>query len=201
MQLDTPLDQVFETGAHVRVLRALVGLPRGFAASTRDIARRAQVAHTTGARVLRGLTAQRIVHVTRVARADLYELNDEHVLVKEIRGLFASEGAFQTRLIDYLRAEIPRRVGRAEGAFLFGSASRGATRPDSDVDVAIMGHQRSADDLEPVVAAIEKVARDRFGVELNVILGPSRRRRDRAELWRRIERDGLPLVSRKAGRG
>ena len=40
MQLETPLDELLETGAHVRVLRALVGLPQGFAASTRDIARR-----------------------------------------------------------------------------------------------------------------------------------------------------------------
>ncbi len=54
VQLETPLDQLLETGAHVRVAHALVRMPQGFAASARDVARRAGVAHTTGARVLRG---------------------------------------------------------------------------------------------------------------------------------------------------
>ncbi len=101
------------------------------------------MAHTTAARALRGLAEQRIVHVRRLARADLYELNDGHVLVQQVRGLFAAEAEFRTRLIDYLRAEIPTRLGRAEGAFLFGSARRGTTGPNSDVDLAIIGSERS----------------------------------------------------------
>ena len=71
MQLETPLDQVLQTGTHVRVLRALVALPPGLAASARDIARRAGVAHTTASRALQSLAAQGIVHVQHVARADL----------------------------------------------------------------------------------------------------------------------------------
>ncbi len=55
MQLEAPLDDLLGTGAHVRVLRALAALPRDFSVSARDLARRARVAHTTAARVLRGL--------------------------------------------------------------------------------------------------------------------------------------------------
>ncbi len=80
MQLETPLDQLLETGGRVRVLRALVGMPQGFSASARDIARRSRVAHTTASRVLRGLAAARVVERQRAGRADLYRLNRQHVL-------------------------------------------------------------------------------------------------------------------------
>ena len=84
---------------------------------------------------------------------------------------------------------------------LFGSARRGTTRPNSDVDLAIIGSERSEDDLAPALAAISSAVRERFGAELNVIVGPSRRRRARPKLWRRIEQDGLQLLPAKAVRG
>lgn len=136
MQLETPLDELLETKVHVRVLRALAGLPRGFSASARDLARRAGVAHTTAARVLRVLAEHRVVHAQHIGRAYLCERNDGHVLASQIRALFQSEAGLRAQLIEYLRAELPQRVGRVEAAFLFGSAGRGGTRPASDIDVA-----------------------------------------------------------------
>ena len=201
MQLETPLDQLFETGAHVRVLRALVGLPKGFAASARDIARRAGVAHTTAARVLHGLTTQRVVHVQAAGRADLYQFNEQHVLTEQVRTLFQTEATVRTRLIDYLRTEMARRLGTLEGAFLFGSARRRTTRPSSDVDVALVAPERTQEELAPALAALASDVRERFGTELNVVVGPSRHRRGRPKLWQRIEREGLQLLPKRAGRG
>lgn len=202
MQLERPFDELLETEAHVRVLRALAGLPRGFAASARDLARRAGVAHTTAARVLRTLAEYRLVRAQHVGRAYLYELNDGHVLASQIRALFQSEAGVRTQLIEYLRAELPQRVGRAEGAFLFGSAGRSDTRPGSDIDVAVVAPERSDEELEPALAALSDSVRDRFGAELNVILGPSgRSRRPRPKLWQRIEREGVPLLAQASKRG
>lgn len=201
MQLETPLDQLLETRGHVRVLRALVGMPQGFAASARDIARRARVAHTTASRVLRGLAATRLVERQRAGRADLYRLNEQHVLAGRMRDLFESEGTVRERLIDYLRSELPRRVGRAEGAYLFGSVQRGATRPTSDVDVGVVGAERSDAELEQPLSELADGVRERFGTELNVIVGPTARKRGRAPLWRRIEREGLQLLPKKMPRG
>ncbi len=196
MQLETPLDQVLETGGHVRVIRALVALPPRFAASARDIARRAGVAHTTASRVLQSLAAQRLVRAEHVARADLYQLNDDHVLARRVRELFASEATLREQLIEYLRAELPRRIGTAEGAFLFGSASRGATRSSSDIDVAIVGPERSGAQLEPELSALSDIVRERFGSELNVIIDVGKRNaRSRPRLWQRIEQEGVPLLS------
>lgn len=201
MQLETPLDELLETGAHVRVLRALVRMPRGLAASARDIARRAGVAHTTAARVLRGLAGARVVQGQRAGRADLYRLNEQHVLAEQIRSLFESESAVRGQLVDYLRAELPRRIGRAEGAFLFGSVQRGTTRPASDVDVAVVGAERSEAELEQTLSELADRVRDRFGTELNVIVRPSTKKRRRPGLWQRIEQEGLQLLPKRSRHG
>jgi len=185
----------------VRVLRALVAMPQGLTASARDIARRARVAHTTASRVLRGLAAARLVERQRAGRADLYRLNEQHVLAGQMRALFESEGAVRERLIDYLRSELPRRVGRAEGAYLFGSVRRRATRPTSDIDVGVVGSERPEAELEQPLSELADRVRERFGTELNVIVGPSARSRGRAQLWRRIERDGLQLLPKRLRRG
>jgi len=55
MRLDRPLDDLFERGSHVRVLRALHELPDGFRTSARELARRASVSHPTASRVLAAL--------------------------------------------------------------------------------------------------------------------------------------------------
>jgi len=145
------------------------------------------------------LATQHLVHVQPAGRADLYQLNNQHVLTEQVRSLFQAEGSIRSRLIDHLRAEIPRRIGPAEGAFLFGSARRATTRAGSDIDLAIVAPKRREEDLAAALAALASDVRERFGTELNVVVGPSRHRRDRPKLWQRIEREGLELLP-KGGR-
>jgi len=194
MQLDTPLDHVLETGTHVRVLRALAALPAGFPASGREIARRAGTSHTTASRILRGLEDLRVVQLQHAGRADLYLLNEVHILVPKIRALFEQESGIRSQLIAYLREELPTRIGRAEGAYLFGSAGRGETHPDSDIDVGVVAPVRPTAEIEPALAALSAAVRDRFGSELNVLVTPSRERKRRPKLWERIEADGVQLL-------
>lgn len=195
MQLDTPLDRLLETGTHVRVLRALVELPEGLAASGREIARRAGISHTTAARVLRALQGLRVVQLQRAGRANLYLLNAEHVLVAQIRALFEQEGGIRSQIVAYLRQELPLRIGRAESAFLFGSVSHGEGHADSDIDLAVVAPERTADEIEPGLTALSDAVRTRFGSELNVLVGPSGRKgRRRPKIWDRIEADGVPLL-------
>lgn len=195
MELDRPLDRVLETGTHVRVLRALAGLPVGFAASGREIARRAGTSHTTASRILHGLEDLRVVHLQRAGQADLYLLNEAHVLVPQIRALFEQEGGIRSQLLAYLRAELPPRIGQAEGAFLFGSAGRGGTHPESDIDVGVVAPVRPAAQLEPALAALSAAVRDRFGSELNVLVTRNGRgRQRRSKLWERIEVEGVQLL-------
>lgn len=197
MRIDHALDDVLETGGHVRILRAAVGLPHGFSASARDLARRAGVAHTTASRVLRALARHRIVEVQRAGRADLYRLSDRHLLAPEIRALFAAEVKIRQDLLDHLARQLAQRAGPLKAAYVFGSVGRQGAGRDSDVDLGIVAPRRAERDLESTLAALSDEVRERFGTELNVIVdrGDSKRR---APIWRTIEREGVQILPRRS---
>jgi len=201
LQLQTPLDEVLEASANVRILRAMVGLPRGFAASARDIARRAGVAHTTASRTLQSLARLRVVRWERVARADLYRFNEQHVFSPALRALFDAESGLSAELIGYLRKKLPAAVGKAEAAFVFGSASRGTMRSVSDIDVAVIAPTRPEAELEAAFSALAEDVRERYGSSLNIVVGPNRRGPRRSKLWDRIEGEGIPLLPVSGKRG
>ena len=55
---------------------------------------------------------------------------------------------------------VRRRVSDVDGIYLFGSVARGRTRPDSDVDVALLlppGRKLSADELLTTMSALESL--------------------------------------------
>jgi predicted nucleotidyltransferase len=199
MRLDRALDNVLETRGHVQVLRAIVELPDGASASARDLARRAGVAHTTAARVLRSLADSRIVHAQRAGRADLYRLNQRHALAPAIKAMFAAELMVRAELLDHLTEQISRSAGPVKAAYLFGSASRGETDPESDIDLALVEPSRTGERLMSALSSLSDGVRERFGSELNVIVDDGTQRR-RAPIWARIEREGLRLLPKRARR-
>jgi DNA-binding transcriptional ArsR family regulator len=163
MRLDNALDDVFATGSHVRVLRALVDLPDGLTVSGRDIARRAGVSQPTAAEVLRALEDQGLLIVGRRPRAGYYRLNPEHVLAPALSDIFARErqtrSDLERRLADGLGG-----LRDVEAAYLFGSAARGDMRPNSDIDVAIKSRHELPEDI-PTLDGLYR----RFGNRVNVI--------------------------------
>src|SRR2546430_1766437 len=112
------LDDLFQTRAHVRVLRALVFLPTGIDASTREIARRSGVSHPTASTVLENLRRQGLVHVRRTLIADEYRLNDEHVLADEVRHLAEWERRLPDRLRTFLVDSLRDRAPWISAAYL-----------------------------------------------------------------------------------
>ena len=186
-RLDRPLDDVFATGSHVRVLRALDQLPDGLTVSGRDIARRAGVSQPTAANVLRTLEDQGLLIVGRRPRAAYYRLNPEHVLAPLLSEIFARE--------RQVRADLERRIAdgltglrQVEAAYLFGSAARGDMRPDSDIDVAIKSPHAVPEDL-PGLDAVSR----RFGNRVHVI---RLRERGATGLRAAITREGKQLSLR-----
>jgi predicted nucleotidyltransferase len=185
MRLDRALDDLFATGSHVRVLRALVELPDGLTVSGRDIARRAGVSQPTAAEVLRGLEDQGLLMVGRRPRAAYYRLNPEHVFVPILSEIFARER--QTR------ADLEQRIADGlaglrdvEAAYLFGSAARGDMRPNSDIDVAIKSRHEVPEEI-PDLDALYR----RFGNRVNLI---RLRERGAAGLRATIAREGKKLL-------
>ena len=73
-----PLDLIFRTASHVRLLRTLLLDDGGYNLSARDLSRRAGIAHPTGFRVLRDLERAGIVRAHRTPEMGIFDLNLGH---------------------------------------------------------------------------------------------------------------------------
>jgi len=206
MRITAALDDVLATRGHVRILRALDGLPEGFAVSARDMARRAEVAHNRASEVLSGLTEIGLTQVQRAGRADLYQLNRGHIMYPAIHELFQQEAAIQSALQKFLRRRLAK-MRRLREAYIFGSVARGESRTGSDIDLALVVSPSG-----PTVAEqreIDKIAaevRQSFGSQLGVHISPqpvAQRVEGRGgrDLWRRIQSEGIRLLPVEARRG
>src|SRR6266550_2923476 len=109
MRFDQPLNDVFASGTHVKVLRALHALPTDLAVSGRDLARRAAVSHPRATKVLADLAEQGVVEVQRLPRTDLYRLNRDHALAVALAELFARESPLKFELLSLLAGGLKRR--------------------------------------------------------------------------------------------
>lgn len=199
MRFEQPLDDLFASRSHVRVLRALVDLPEGLAVSARELGRRAGISHPRAGEVLAELLGQGVVLVHRRLRANAYRLNEQHVMTARLRQLFGWEAELYEALLQLLRKEIPRAARGIEGAYLFGSTARRETTDRSDVDVAVIAPGRRMEDVSAELEGVEEAVRRRFGSRLDVVVSrePLARRRLRRvgrSLWQRIAVEGRELI-------
>ncbi len=204
MQLQDPFDEVFATASHVRILRALFGMPAGMGRSGRDLARRAGISHPRASQVLSDLSEQGLVKVERLPRTDLYQLNRQHVLAGPVGELFELEPKLKFELLSLVARELKSRRLPVKQARLFGSAARGSMTSESDVDLALV---TSPDTVEMVQVAGEEIAeavRERFGTRINLLVGsPSletliRSRQPKRAVWQTIEREGIDVLASPA---
>ena len=193
MRLEAPLDDLFSNRSHVRVLRALHRLPRGFAASGRELARRAGIAHPTALRALALLVNIGVVMTDRGLGRDAYALNHDHLLAAHLATLFGAEAAIGEELVSFLRESL-RVVGpKVQKATLFGSAVWGESTPDSDIDVAVSCSREDLDEVESALRELGEVVHRRYGNRLSPLVY-SRARSRKSGIWKRIDRDGIPLI-------
>jgi predicted nucleotidyltransferase len=200
MRLQSPLDDLFHSRSHVRLLRASSELLEGMPASGRELARRAGVAHGTASRILDELSQQGIVVSRRYGRADMHQLNTEHILYPLIREMFAREQQVPERLQTLLREEL-QRIGRISDAYLFGSAARGDMTTSSDIDVAVIVPKSAEREIEAPLEHLSERVRKAFGSELSVLVGdrPPRKGRGRGA-WRRIPQEGIAIFPPRQGK-
>lgn len=200
MRIDHPLDDLFRSRSHIRVLRALHELPPGLEVSARDLGRRAGVSHPTASSVLALLAQQGVVRVRRTPNVDFFELNRDHVLVESMEPLLDRERSLRTELVDFLRQQIKQHVASATAAFLFGSAARGKMTLASDVDLAIVVPPVEVERVEAAMEQVVDAMRARFGNRLNYVVGdaPLDRLRQPGQpghrLWAQIAAEGIPIL-------
>jgi predicted nucleotidyltransferase len=193
-----PLDVALSTGAKVRILRILVHTESPL--SGRQIAALGGTGLLSTQRALRELVAVGVVTLQQTRSQHLYSLNAENELVQDaLVPLFMAEGRRIGAAFDAIRAILePSSGGRPEvlGAYLFGSAARGAdtSKSDFDVLVAVQG-SAAAEAAHDALSAAAPEFFSRFGLRLSpVVLEIDTLRRMHAE------GDPLPLALVEEGR-
>ena len=200
MRFSQPLDELLQSRSHIRVLRALIGLPDEIDSSIREISRRAGVTHPTASSVLESLRQQGLVRVRRTMLSDEYRFNGRHAFADAIRSLLELEARVQDDLMDMLRDALFAEAPWVKEASLFGSFVRGEMRPDSDIDLALISPARRAVKLASVVDSISEMTVQRYGNPVHAVIG-----RDSIKamaqpgvkgyrLWRTIAKEGVPLL-------
>lgn len=201
MRLDESLNEVFASGTHVKVLRALYALPTDMAVSGRDLARRAGVSHPRATKVLADLAEQGIVELRRLPRTDLYRLNRDHALAHALAQLFGRESQLKVDLLALVAKELRRHDLPVTQARIFGSAARDSMAAGSDVDLALITARDSVPAVEAAAQQIAEAVRRRFGARLNVLVGSpslrelSGRGRSGRGVWQNIEREGIDVLA------
>ncbi|MGH2571908.1 MAG: MarR family transcriptional regulator [Actinomycetota bacterium] len=200
MLIDKPLDDLFRSRSHVRVLRTLDELPEGFSVSAREIARRADLSHPTASRALVSLVEHGVVGVRRTPRADLFGLQRDHVAATMLAVVFEWERGLREELLAFLRREIIDRTDSVAEAYLFGSAVRGAMTPKSDIDVAVLCAPAVVEKVTATMHDVGEAVRRRFGNPLSFVVGTAdldqlgRAGRNGYRLWRQIALEGRPIL-------
>lgn len=201
MRLDDPLDDIFASASHIKLLRALFALPSEMGSSGRDLARRAGVSHPRANEVLTDFAEQGLVAVQRLPQTDLYRLNRRHALADPLGKLFVLEPKLKFELLSLLARELKARNLPVKEARIFGSAARGVMLPGSDVDLALVTSRQSVAVVEAAAQEIAETVRERFGTRLNVLVGSpsletlSSGRQTGRGVWQAIEREGIDVLA------
>jgi predicted nucleotidyltransferase len=200
MRFTTPLDDLFKTRSHPKVLRALYELPEGVAATGRDLARRAAVSHPTASNVLDHLAQQGIVQVRRSLVAYRYQLNPRHLAQEELERLFSWERSVRSDLIAFLGKQIRSLAPKGTSAYLFGSVTRTDMTLQSDLDVAVLCPPRARAGVEEALEEVAARVKSRYGNTVNFVIGsgtldilkqsaPAGRR-----VWQRVAAEGIRIL-------
>ena len=197
MRFHRPLDDALRSRGHVRVLRALARKPSGENLSARAIARRASMSHPRVAAVLADLGRQGIVTSREGLGYGLYELNEEHTVVRALRPIFEWEQLVSDELVTYLRRAIAARAHYVRAALLFGELAWGDPGGSVTVQVAVLTAPDREQEVWEALMALEDRVRRRFGNRLDLLVASRRRAADEArrgrQPWRRIADRGVPL--------
>lgn len=185
-----PLDTVFGT-PRARVLDTLLTVDD--ALSVRHIAELAETSPTTASAALSALEAVGLVTHTEVGRAHLYRMNKEHALLPGLLGLLRTAQHLDDLVLERLRSTLGGPPPRA--VILFGSEARGGRRPDSDLDLLVVGSgDRDIDQWREGRPQAEAALSRLVGRRVHLALATRPTRREaRTEFWRNILHEGRVL--------
>lgn len=162
-----PLNAIFASEGHVRVLRAL--LTHGGALSPPEIARRVGMSAPGTRQVLNSLVESGVVVEKGLGRYKQYQVRHEDPLVPTLESAFAAEADRYDAFLEGIREAAASGSPEPRAVWLYGSTARGEDRVDSDVDVAVVfGSEPIEPDVERFREAVSQVT-GHFGLSVSVI--------------------------------
>jgi predicted nucleotidyltransferase len=168
-----------------RALAALLLHP-GREILQRELVEAAGAGRGRGLALANGLVEAGLAKARRVGRAVLLSANAEHPLFPELRALLAKTSG----VADRVREALAPWKDRIAVAAVFGSVARGGERPDSDLDLLVVGDVGLLD-LAPAVAEIERGVGRRVDL---LLYGPDEWRGLREQSVMRAVREGAKIV-------
>jgi len=148
MKFDKPLDDIFGAPSNVRVLRVLIR--NNFELTGRQIAELAGLNAMTCQNALHRLRDFKLVYMRPVGSAHLYRIARDSILVKN---LLVPIVEAERSLLDDLMLSLIDNVGSSlRSLIVFGSVARGEEDFKSDLDIAVIVHNRTnMDRIQEVV--------------------------------------------------
>ena len=140
----------------VKILRALFRFPAKIFTS-RELAEQINVSHTAVLKSLGDLQGMNTIKIESHGTSNLISLNKESYLYNELGRFFNFERETLSHLID----EIGKILPNAKSIALFGSIAMEKEKPNSDVDVLIITHDKSK--FKEVIAKNQEFISKRFG--------------------------------------
>lgn len=155
MKLHIYLEQLLGSKPSIRVLRTLVRY-KGKVFTIRRLAREAGISHPKASETISKLEHIGVVQIQPIGRSHQITLNEQsHILKKVVEPMFVAEEQTFDQVIHSLKNHLSTE--KIISAVVFGSASRGLEKEDSDIDVFVV-----SDDFDGAAEAISDASKEIF---------------------------------------
>jgi DNA-binding transcriptional ArsR family regulator len=187
MKYEDALDDVLGNKLKLRILRLFC--TSGGEYTGREIAKLAGYSQTYTIKALGDLEANGLLYRRDVARAHLYSLNEEHMLVKELKKLFDLERSALARVAKDFKEELGDSL---EGIIIFGSVARREERPDSDIDMILILKDGSKPVVESKISSVSNATAAASGSPVSAFLatetelGRLQGKEDKRGMWAEV---------------
>jgi predicted nucleotidyltransferase len=178
------LDDVLGNKLKVRILRLFC--TTGGEHTGREMARLTGYSQTYALRALSDLEANGLLFRRDVAKAHLYSLNEEHMLVKELSRLFDLERDALGKVAQHLKEGLGENLC---SIIIFGSVARGEERPGSDIDMVLALKDGSKAVVEDKISPAINISVAASGSPISPILATEtelekmRTKKDKKGMW------------------
>lgn len=185
------IEEIIDSPSKVAILR-LFTARKNFKATGRQIAKLIGYSAPSTHDSLKDLHGRNILKLDIIGKQHIYALNeDDRVVQKIIRPMFAAESNIKNEIRDFLLKEFKRTkiMSKIASLILYGSMQTETAKKGSDVDVAVAVSR--AADLQPVEKAFFSEITPRFkayfGVQMDAYI------KSAAEFKERLKKNQPPV--------